>query len=769
MLGGLRVLDCTGPLGWFAGRLLADLGAGVVKLDAPGTDRSSAAWRALNINKRVSPDAGLESLAAEADVLLATPESRQALGFPDLEALNPRLIVVAITPFGLDGPKAGWHGSDLEIMAASGAMSLAGEPEGAPMRVSVPQSPGWAGALAAAGALTALAARAKSGRGQLVDVSAQAAVITALSHAPAFFDINGIIPSRAGIYITGRSVTGAKYRVFWPCRDGFVNFILYGGVAGRRTNERLVGWMRERGIDPGPLGEIDWAKFTPTGATQAEVDAMEAPIARLMAGLTKREFLQGAHERKMLGYPVSTVEDIAADPQLAARGFWQDVRLAEEGTERHCGVFVVVDGKRAPLRAPGSPWSGHAAPAVPQGKSPSQALEGVRVVEFGGYAAGPHIGKILANFGATVLHVESHGRPDGFRMQYPPYKDGKPGLNAGGCFALFNDSKYGITVDVKKPAGIALAQRLTQWADVVIENMLPGVMDRLGLGFARLSEANPRLIMMSSCNMGQTGPRADTPGFGSQLSALAGLCGLTGERDGPPMLLYGPYIDFIASTMGTSAVLAALEQRRRTGRGAYLDLSQYESGLVFLAGPLLDYHANGTVASRNGNDDADAAPHGVYRGTGDGWVALSCWSDAEFARLAQLIGKPELAGLSGVPARRSARQRIDEAIGAWTRQRDAKDAAQALQASGVHAHAVNDMADLFSDPQLIARRQWRRRRHAVIGDQAYLFPAFDLSETPGDITASAPLLGADTERVLREFVGVSEEELQELRAQGALD
>ncbi len=235
MLGGLRVLDATGPLGWFAGRLLADLGASVIKLDAPGTDRSSPAWRALNINKLVSPQAGIESLASEADVLLATPESRQALGYAQLAALNPRLIVVAITPFGLDGPKAGWHGSDLEIMAASGAMSLAGEPEGAPMRVSVPQSPGWAGALAAGGALTALAARARSGRGQLVDVSAQAAVITALSHAPAFFDINGIVPSRAGIYITGRSVTGAKYRVFWPCRDGFVNFILYGGVAGRRS------------------------------------------------------------------------------------------------------------------------------------------------------------------------------------------------------------------------------------------------------------------------------------------------------------------------------------------------------------------------------------------------------------------------------------------------------------------------------------------------------------------------------------------------------
>ena len=248
MLQGVKVIDCTDRLGWLAGRLLADLGADVTRLEAPSAALSDPGWRALNLGKRLvvadatqaAGRAMLERLLAEADMLLATPRSREALEYPRWTALNPRLIVVAITPFGLDGPKAGWQGSDIEIMAAAGAMSLAGEPEGAPMRVSEPQAPGWAGGQAAVGALTALAARAHTGRGQLVDVSAQAAVITALAHAPTFFDINGTIPSRAGAYMTGRSVTGAKYRVFWPCRDGFLNFILYGGTAGRRTNEQLT-------------------------------------------------------------------------------------------------------------------------------------------------------------------------------------------------------------------------------------------------------------------------------------------------------------------------------------------------------------------------------------------------------------------------------------------------------------------------------------------------------------------------------------------------
>ncbi len=362
MLNGQRVLDCSDRLGWLAGRVLADLGAEVTKIEAPGADVSSSEWRALNVNKQLvaldpASPAGrqeFDRLAAAADILIATP--RPGLGetrlfdFERLSKINPRLVVVAITPFGLTGPKAQWLASDIEIMAAGGAMSLAGEPDGAPLRVSAPQSYAWAGAQAAVGALIALAARRRIGRGQLVDVSAQAAVVTALSHAPAFVDILGTTPMRAGAYMTGRSVTGAQYRVFWPCRDGYLNFILYGGVAGRRTNEQLVAWIRERGFDPGPLAAIDWARFEPTRASQSEVDALEAPIGRFFATLGKREFLEEAHRREMLGYPVSTVADIATDPQLEARGFWQDLARPDGHTERHGGCFVVVDGARPALK-----------------------------------------------------------------------------------------------------------------------------------------------------------------------------------------------------------------------------------------------------------------------------------------------------------------------------------------------------------------------------------------------------------------------------------
>src|SRR5437660_4005601 len=362
LLSDVLIIDATDRLGWLAGRLLADLGADVIKLEPPGTDRSRADWRAFNVNKRIveldprtaADRTRVEDLLRTADICLLTPESSGASLDPSaLRGDYPRLVVVAIRPFGGVGPHSAWKASDIELMAAGGAMALAGEPDGMPVRVSEPQSYGWAGAQAAVGALVALSHRDVTGRGDLVDVSAQASVVTALSHAPAFVDLLGLEPTRAGAFMTGRSIKGARYRVFWPCRDGYINFIFYGGVAGRRTNEQLVAWMRESGAELDALSGIDWSKWDPRLCDQSEVDAIEAPVAKFFARLSKREFLTEGHRREMLGYPVSTVADIASDPQLEARGFFQAVAGV---AERFCGSFAVIDGVRPPLRhAPGAP------------------------------------------------------------------------------------------------------------------------------------------------------------------------------------------------------------------------------------------------------------------------------------------------------------------------------------------------------------------------------------------------------------------------------
>lgn len=361
LLANTLVVDATDRFGWLAGRVLADLGAEVVKLDAPGTDRNRPEWRAFNVNKRVlNLDPGqaadrrtIDELVAKADICLVTPASVEAGGplDPDvLRARYPKLVVVAITPFGRAGPRSGWRATDIEAMAAGGAMYLAGEPDGEPLRVSEPQAYGWVGAQAATGALIALYRRDVTGRGDLVDASVQASVVSAIAHSPAFYDMLGVEPTRAGAFMTGRSIHGARYRVFWPCRDGWLNFIFYGGVAGRRTNEQLVAWMRERGAELGPLAAIDWAHWDPTKADQNEVDAIEAPVMKFFAGVSKREFLTETHKREMLGYPVSTVADIASDPQLKARGFFETVPGPDGTVETHCGSFALIDGVRPPLR-----------------------------------------------------------------------------------------------------------------------------------------------------------------------------------------------------------------------------------------------------------------------------------------------------------------------------------------------------------------------------------------------------------------------------------
>jgi len=356
LLAPYRVLDLTGPLGFVAGKVMADLGADVVKIEPPGGDVRNLFWIAANAGKRsivldLQSENGQDlfrQLAAKADFVLESFKPG-TLDYEELHALNPALIVVSITPFGQTGPYAELEASDLEIMALSGAMSLAGEEEGEPMRVTAPQSAWWVGVEAVMGALTALEWRAKSGKGQHVDVSAQAAVLAAVAHAPAFWDLNRVNPQRAGFYVTGRSVTGAKMRALWPCRDGWINFIIYGGAAGRHTNQQFVAWMEAKGYAPEWLKEIDWSDFKVTSLTQEEIDRLEAPIGAFLATVSKQEFLDAALERQMLGYPVSTVADIFEDRQLRARSFWSEIIDGRSGkTIRAPGGFAIVNGSRIP-------------------------------------------------------------------------------------------------------------------------------------------------------------------------------------------------------------------------------------------------------------------------------------------------------------------------------------------------------------------------------------------------------------------------------------
>ena len=398
------------------------------------------------------------------------------------------------------------------------------------------------------------------------------------------------------------------------------------------------------------------------------------------------------------------------------------------------------------------------------------ALADVKVVEFGAYAAGPCISKHLANFGARVVHVESRQRPDGFRLQYPPFKDGKIGLNRSGCFAFFNDSKRGVTLDLKNTEGLRLAHRLVEWSDIVIENMRPGVMARLGLDYESLRARQSDLIMLSTSNMGQTGPHATHPGFGSQLSSLSGFTHLIGEPDGPPYFLYGPYIDFIAVAFGGIAVLAALDHRRRTGEGSYIDLSQFETGVQFISSAVIDYAASGVVENRDGNRDVVAVPHGCYPCKHDEWCVISCWDDQEWERFchaAEQTGWLSDNRFANPAQRKENESELNQLIADWTREQGAEHLMWGLQCRGVHAAKVNTVRDLFTDPQIAFRNIWQEQQHPELGNHAYRMVSYELSETPGSVRRAAPCLGADNEEVFVDWLGLSPREYEELSEQRA--
>jgi crotonobetainyl-CoA:carnitine CoA-transferase CaiB-like acyl-CoA transferase len=402
-----------------------------------------------------------------------------------------------------------------------------------------------------------------------------------------------------------------------------------------------------------------------------------------------------------------------------------------------------------------------------------QALDGIVVLEFAAFAAGPCVGKYMANHGAYVVKVESASRPDGFRAHYPPFKDNIKGVNRSGVFAMNNDGVLSIGINLKVPEGMETAQRLAEKSDVIIENFTPGTMKRLGLGYEELSKKNPGLIMLSTCNLGQTGPRANHPGFGSQLTSLSGFTHLIGEPDRNPVIAYGPYIDYIAVGYGYVAILAALEWRRQSGRGQYIDLSQYEGGVHFVAPAILEYQLLGTICDRQGNRHLTAAPHSVYPcAEPDSWCAISVFDDEEWARLRQALGDPEWARsgrFSSQLGRKENERELDALLAEWTRPQKTASVMEKLQRAGVHASKVNNAAELFDDPQLKHRKFWGGVVQDEVGPHCVENPAFLLSATPHDTPRPAPLLAEHTDAILKRILGLGPAEIDRLVAKGAVE
>ena len=793
MLSPYRVLDLTDHRGHLGGMVLAALGADVIAVEPPGGSRARTAgpfaehgplagsgcerslvqWSYDRGKRSVTLDTvDLEALAAGADVLIEC--GAIAVDLEALRAANPALVTVSITPFGEDGPKAGWEATDLIVMAASGPLVLAGDEDRAPVRTPVPQAFLHAGADAACGALMALTERASSGRGQHVSVSAQISVAQATQGMILASSYGSAFPQRSG----GGARSGpVRSRLVFPARDGFVTILFGFGSAIGPFSARLMDWVWEAGFCDEETRAKDWigygARLASGEEPVEEFERVKGCLVAFTSAHTKAELFDGARRRRVLLAPLSSPQDVIDSDQLAARAFW-DLVDVDGGTIRAPGPFAV--SSVAPLRRLGrAPRLGeHNAtiedrprPVCAEAPARQPPLAGVRVLDFSWAWAGPTVTRALADFGATVVKVESGRRIDTART-IGPYWHGETGTETSAAFHNLNAGKLSVTVDLDTATGRAVVLDLVRWADVVTESFSPHAMGRWGLGYDELRRANPSVIMLSSCLMGQTGPLADYAGFGNLAAAWCGFTELVGWPDRPPTGPFGAYTDYIAPRLALAVLLAALDLRRRTGEGQHIDVSQAEAALHFLAPALLDTEVNGRQPARCGNDDDAMAPHGVYRARGeDRWVAIACETDEHWRRLAAAVGRPDLAGWT-IARRLSGRRRLDTVVEAWTATRHAEAMQEELQGLGVPAHAVQHSPQCDRDPQLRHLSHFITVEHPELGPVELEGPRYRLSATPG-VVGPPPALGQHVLPVLTGILGYDADRVSELVASGAFE
>ena len=808
MLSPYRVLDLTDDRGEIAGMMLGDLGADVIRVEPPGGSQArrrgpllpgapenerSHQFFAYNRNKRsivLDPQREddlhtLAELVRRSDFVLESVPggelARFALDFDGLRRLNPRIVHVQISPFGSDGPYAGYAASDLVIAALAGPVCIQGIPGRPPVRLSVPQVWRHAGAEAAVAALVAHARMLATGQAQLVDVSAQSALTWTMLHAMEAHAIQGYDFERGGSIV---QLGVVAVQVVFQCADGYL-VALPGGAAMMGLADRMI----EDGVLEPAYCDLDWLDLDRRMAIGKEVpfdrDDMTSALARFFLPYEKAELLEYGMEHGVTLAPVTTVPELLAMRHLETRGFWYEPALPTGQTVRAPGVTArptrtplsircsapTLDQHaneiRAELSAPATHESRHSAIPTREGLP----LAGLKVADFSWVGVGPISARYLADHGATVVRVESELRPDALRGA-APFKDDVPGWNRSHFFAEFNASKLGLALHLKEPAGLEIARKLIAWADVYIESFAPGAVDRLGLDYESARALNPAVVMMSTCLMGQTGPARTFAGYGYHAGAMSGFYEVTGWPDLPPDGPWAAYTDTIAPRFVASTLLAALDHRRRTGEGQHIDAAQIEMALNFLAPEILDYQASGHVPTRMGNRARDAAPHGCYPCSGaDRWCAIAIDSDAQWRALCGAMQKTHWssdAELSTVEGRLARHDELDAGIGEWTRRREPRQVMESLQAAGVPAGVVQRSSDLLRDPQYAHRGFHHTLEHAEMGPVPYAGSQFRIRGYASGPRSAAPTLGQHSFEVMRDLLDMSDDEIAQAFGSGAI-
>jgi crotonobetainyl-CoA:carnitine CoA-transferase CaiB-like acyl-CoA transferase len=769
-LAHLRVVELTDLRGALCGRILADLGADVVKALRPSLPREeyeSTAYRYRNANKRAavvdlhstSGRGRFDELLERADVFIENlgPAQQRAHDLaPDrVTSRHRQLVQVSLTDFGLTGPRAGWKLEPLTALAASGTMWATGFPDRPPCWIPGYLAHDCASVYGAIGALAAVLDRARTGRGQAVEVSTQEAALAGTTPWSVviadYLHINPRLNARGT-----RSADGAYWVL--PAKDGWVRTVI-------GTPRQWQGFVELCG-SPELLTEPEWSN---PGFRLANVDVVRLVAESCLTDRTREQLFSSARALGTTMGVLHTPSEFVAHAQTNVRRFFATTAFEGLGdapfaTAPYKLLATPASVRRAAPTPHDDDGSGfaerratrHSPDAAPR-TTDALLFAGVRVVEFGMAAVVPEANGVLSELGADVIKVESTTHPDVLRLA-------STGLNKNFTFNSESRGRRSVAIDLSTVRGRELALQLCAMADIVSENYRGGVLDGLGLGYDDVRAVNPAVLYVSSQGYGRGGPYGEMPAFGPLNAGFAGLHHLWSDPDGPyPCGTSLNHPDHIAGKLLATAMLAAWDHRQRTGEGQYIDMAQTEAAAYLIGEVYLDAALRGVEPGATGNRRDDAVPHGVYRSAGDdAWIAIAVPDDATWRALERAVGWPVDESLSTLAARLAARDAIDEWLTAWTSARPAAEAASVLQAACVSAMPVMGPLDQRDDPHLSERGALVVLHHPEVGEEHHVRNPLRLSQTAQRTAASAPCLGADTETVLREWLGLGAEEIESL-------
>jgi crotonobetainyl-CoA:carnitine CoA-transferase CaiB-like acyl-CoA transferase len=797
-LSGVRVVDLTHYIaGPYCTKLFADLGADVIKIEKPDRGdgarwlrpfiggephpEKSALFLYLNTNKRsVILDlktkegiATLKEMARKADIVVENfrPGVMAQLGisYPVLERINPRLVMTSISNFGSEGPYRDWKATELTLNALSGMMFMTGEADREPVKLALSQVQYSAGVAAAVATLAAHRYQRLTGYGQHIDISTLEPFFNMLHQQTGRYAFQGSVQARGLI---------EKFPWIFQTKDGWVH-------ASRLQIIPLMVYISQFIPELNNIEPINPLQLN--GNWRVLGDAMNPWFAaRTRMEATDELQLQGINAS-----PVYNEADLLGSPQLSARDFFIQVEHPVVGRGTYPGRYFLCDqipikpSRPAPLLGQHTNEVLHelkqnSTNAVSDSKATREGpacdprilpLEGIRILSVEHWAALPHATKYLASLGAEIIVVESPARQQGDPKQ-------RVAEFTGGLYAESHRNKLGITIDLSKPEGVELFKRLVMISDAVVDNFTPRVMKNLGIDYESLAKVRPDVITLSISGYGRKGPWHMYRGYSITAEATSGLANLTGYADGNAVRPGGtPPGDIIPALHSTFALLAALEYRRRTGKGGDIDISMVEPITCQLGEAIVNYSLTGRAGMRMGNRDVNIAPSGCYPCAGDdSWVTISVYNQAQWKALVKLMGSPAWAKsrmFSTAKSRLAHQDELDGYISNWTRSQDKMEVMRLCQQADIPAGAVLHIRELFTNEQNLYRGSFE-----VVnlppppvgpGSRVHLSPPWRLSKTVSNTIRPPRIeLGVDNDYVFRNLLGMKDNELAELEAKSVV-